>query len=87
MKVLLLLLLLAVLFGPLRKSFFGNAPFTIPATVGLLVGFGLGSFVAGMAGLPGPLALLLALTAGAALAVSFGGVVKSWFNDTFGEKK
>lgn len=83
MKILLLLLLLALFLGPLRRPYLRNARFSIPATVGAAGGLVLGFYLVGRAGAPPFLALVLA----AALGVSFGEAVAGWCDKVFGPRE
>ena len=87
MRLLLILLLLVVLLGPLRRPLLRHARFTIPGIAGGMAGLAFGSFVAARAGVPAPLAALIALTAAAALGLSFGEACKEWFDRVFGPKE
>jgi peptidoglycan/LPS O-acetylase OafA/YrhL len=87
MKLLLLLLVVALLLGPLRRLYLRHARFTIPATIGGLVGLILGAFIAAQAGLPSPLGGLLAMVAAGALAVHAGESCKAWCDRVLGPKE
>ena len=84
MRLLLVIFVIALLVGPLRRPLLRRATFTIPAIAGTIVGLGLGMFVAARAGIPGPMAALLGLGAAAAMGVSLGEAFKNWFDRTFG---
>jgi len=87
MKTLLLLLIIALLLGPLRRPYLRHARFTVAATLGGLAGLALGGFLAAKAGLGSPFGGLLAIVLAAALAVNIGQACKEWFDRVFGPKE
>jgi len=87
MRILLLFLALALLLGPLRRPYLRHARFTFPATIGAIIGFAIGAFIAARAGLPSPLGGLLALVAAGALALHAGEAAKTWVDRVFGPKE
>jgi len=86
MKLLALLLFLAVLLGPLRRPFFRNARFTVPAAVAAVAGLAVGSVLVAKAGLSGLAALLVPFAIACSLASAFGKAFKGWCNEVFGEE-
>jgi len=87
MSTLFLIFLLLLILGPLRRPYFGRARFTIPATIGLLVGLGIAAYVARAAGLPPLVAILLMLAIAGALSTSMGRASKEWLDRVFGPKE
>lgn len=83
MKSLLLITVIILCLGPLRR----NARFFIPAAFGLFIGFGVGFFAARMAGLPEGLAGLVGLATAIGLACSLGEAFKRWCDRVFGPRQ
>ncbi len=86
MRILLLLLAVVLLAGPLRRPYLRNARFTLPATVGGIVGLSIGGLLA--SAIPAsPVSALLPLVIGGALAICFGQSAKQWCDQVFGRKQ
>ncbi len=87
MKTLLFMAALLLLLGPFRRPYLRHGRYTLPATVGGVLGLCIGRFVGCKAGLSPPLTALLAIAMSVGLANSFGHAFKNWHDRTFGEKR
>jgi len=87
MRSLLILLLLALVLGPLRRPLLRHARFTVPAIIGGILGLALGCFLATRAGLPPLFAALLVLVVAGALAMHLGEACKNYIDRIFGPRK
>ena len=83
----ILIVLLELFLGPLRRPYLRHARYTVPATIGALLGLGIGSYVGRRASMPPPHTAVLAMVMAIGLATSFGQAFKSWYDHTFGPKK
>lgn len=80
---LILIIILLLLAGPLRRPYLRHAAFTVPATVGGIAGFLFGMFVMALAGTPAPFSLLIPLAMAVGAALGLGESVKAWRDRTF----
>lgn len=87
METLVLIVVIIFFLGPLRRPFCRHGRFTIPFTVGLFIGFGVGGLLAQAAGLPPELAALVGLVMGISLGSSLGQGFKNWCDGVFGKKE
>jgi len=87
MKYLIPILLVILFIGPLRRPYLRHARFTIPATIGFLLGTAVGAVTAELAGLPPFAGAVLAWALSIGLAASLGGAFKGWCDRTFGPKE
>lgn len=87
MGIVILIIVIVLFLGPLRRPYLRNGRFTIPATIGLFIGLGIGGVVAQLAGLPPGLAGLVGLVTGIGLACSFGEGFKKWCDRVFGRRE
>lgn len=87
MSVFFLIVLIVLFLSPLRRPFFHHWRFTVPATVGFIIGFGVGVFAARMARLPDAAAGLVGLVVAIGLACSLGGAFKGWCDRILGPRQ
>ena len=87
MKTLLLIVILVLIFGPLRRPLLRHIRFLLPAITGAVLGLGLGGYIIAKSGVQGPITILLPLTLAGGLAVTLGEGVKSWSDRVFGRKE
>jgi hypothetical protein len=83
---LLVLLSVILIFGPLRRLYFRNAAYLVPATAGLIVGFVFGSYVMALAGVSWPYSFLIPAAMGAGAAAGLGERCKAWCDQSFSNK-
>ena len=84
MSVLLLIILVVLSVGPLRRPFLRHARFTVPAAIFTPIGAVLGAILAGMVGAPPALVLLFAAVVGIGLGASAGEACKNYFDRVLG---
>lgn len=83
MSVFLLIVVIVLLVGPLRRPLLRNARFTVPALLIFLVSFAVIVASATMGGAPSQLAVLFGLPA----ACLFGAEIKKWCDRIFGPRQ
>lgn len=84
MGVFLLIVLIVLLIGPLRRPLLHNARFSIPFIVGFLACFAAVFVSATMAGAPPQAVVLFGLPAAFLFACLFGAEIKKWCDGVFG---
>ena len=84
MSTFLVIGLLILLVGPLRRPFLRHARFTVPAFLVNGIGAGIAGTLAQIAGLPLLLASLVAIVVGLSLGLTAGEAYKKWCDRIFG---
>lgn len=87
METLVLIVVIILFLGPLRRPFLRHSRFTIPFTIGLFIGFGVGGLLAEAAGLPPELAAFVGLVMGIGFGCSLGETISNWCQRVFGRKE
>jgi len=87
-KTAIIIVAVVLFLGPLRRPYFRNARFTIPATFGGLAGFLLARYVVLQNNMPLPVMnAVLPLAVGFGMAWGTGETAKQWCDRVFGPRE
>jgi hypothetical protein len=86
MKLIMIVVIL-LLLGPLRRLYLTHAAFAIPATVGAVSFYLLGAYIVARSGLQSPVLALIPFAMGVGGALGLGESVKNWCDKTFGKNE
>jgi len=88
MRTAIIIVAVLLFLGPLRRPYFRNARFTIPATFGALAGYLLARHVVVQNNMPTPVMnAVLPLAIAAAMALGVGETAKEWCDRVFGRRE